>query len=67
MVGDIYVCRHRHVHVLVYMYLQMCTCTVRTCKCRYICCSPQTGQQMLSCLGTATDLLDVSKQHCEPS
>ena len=67
MFGDIY--------VGIGMCMCWCTCTCRCVHVQYvhvsvdirICCSPQTGQQKLSCLGTATDLLDVSKQHCEPS
>ena len=49
----------RHVHVLV--YLQMCTCTCKV----HVHVDIYVAATKLSCLGTATDLLDVSI--CEPS
>ena len=40
----------------------LCNCNA-CCTCIYICCSAQTGQAlMLSCLGTAIDLLDIYRQ-----
>ena len=45
------------------MLIQSSLCTL----CAHVLLRNIQQGRMLSCLGTATDLLDVPKQHCEPS